>query len=139
MTRKTRLKKPSPQRSAIMRAIKSRDTGPERRLRAILWPMAPFYRLQARDLPGTPDVVYRPRRLAIFMHGCFWHGHDCPRGSRLPKTNASFWRAKIARNRQRDREALEELRAMGWRTLTVFECELAQEATLRRKLKRALL
>ena len=139
MTRKTRLKKPSPQRSAIMRAIKSRDTGPERRLRAILWPMAPFYRLQARELPGTPDVVYRPRRLAIFMHGCFWHGHDCPRGSRLPKTNASFWRAKIARNRQRDREALEELRAMGWRTLTVFECELAQEATLRRKLKRALL
>jgi len=138
MTRKPRLKKPTPQRSAIMRAIKSRDTGPERDLRRLLWPIAPFYRLQARELPGTPDVVYRPRRLAIFMHGCFWHGHDCARGRRRPKTNAAFWRAKIARNTRRDAVALEELSAMGWRSLTIFECELADEGKVRRRLKRAL-
>jgi len=138
MTRKPRVLKPSAQRSAIMRAIKSRDTGPERRLRKLLWPIAPFYRLQARDLPGTPDVVYRPRGLAIFMHGCFWHGHDCARGRRQPKTNVEFWRGKIARNARRDAEAVEELRAMGWRALTIFECELAEEAKVRRRLKRAL-
>lgn len=138
MTRKPHLKKPTAQRSAIMRAIKSRDTGPERALRKLLWPIAPFYRLQARDLPGTPDVVYRSRRLAIFVHGCFWHGHDCARGRRRPKTNVEFWRAKIARNARRDAEAVEELRAMGWRAQSVFECELADEAMVRSRLKRAL-
>jgi len=138
MTRAPRLTKPSAQRSSIMRAIKSRDTGPERALRRLLWPLARGYRLHARELPGTPDVVYRQRKLAIFMHGCFWHGHDCARGSRQPKANAAYWRKKIARNRARDEEAVEELRAMGWRTLEIFECALTGEAKLRARLKRAL-
>ena len=138
MTRKAKVKPPSPQRSAIMRAIKSQDTGPERALRKMLWPLARGYRLQARELPGTPDVVYRGRRLAIFVHGCFWHGHDCVRGSRAPKTNVAFWRAKIARNRARDAEAMEELKAMGWRAMEIFECELALEAKVRKRLKRRL-
>ena len=85
-----------------MRAVKSRDTGPEIAVRAMLRAIAPGYRLCRADLPGKPDIVYGRRKLAIFVHGCFWHGHDCPRGARMPKTNADYWRAKIARNRARD-------------------------------------
>src|SRR6202047_2382255 len=87
------------QRSATMRAVKSRNTAPELMLRIMLRSIAPVYRLHRADLPGKPDIVYGPRRLAIFMHGCFWHGHDCKRGARAPKENAAYWRAKIARNR----------------------------------------
>jgi DNA mismatch endonuclease (patch repair protein) len=74
--------------------------------------------------------VLRPRRAAIFVHGCFWHGHDCPRGARVPKTNAAYWRAKIARNRVRDASALAALEAAGWRCLTVWECALKDEAAV---------
>ncbi len=95
-------RKPSPERSAVMRAVKSRDTGPELAVRAMLRSLAPGYRLHRADLPGKPDIVYGRRRLAIFVHGCFWHGHDCPRGARMPKDNADYWREKIARNRARD-------------------------------------
>ena len=73
---------PSPERSAIMRAVKSRDTQPELVVRKLLWSIAPGYRLYRADLPGKPDIVYARRRLAIFVHGCFWHGHDCARGAR---------------------------------------------------------
>jgi DNA mismatch endonuclease, patch repair protein len=111
-------------RSAVMRAVRSRDTAPERAVRAILWPIAPGYRLNRDDLPGKPDVVYVARKLAIFIHGCFWHGHDCPRGARVPKANADYWRAKIARNRARDEKTLATYEAMGWRALVVYECEV---------------
>ena len=89
-----------------MRAVKSRDTGPERAVRALLRAIAPGYRLHRADLPGKPDIVYAGRKLAIFVHGCFWHGHDCARGARMPKANADYWRAKIARNRARDAKTL---------------------------------
>ena len=94
-----------------MRAVKSRDTGPELAVRAMLRAIAPGYRLCRADLPGKPDIVYGRRKLAIFVHGCFWHGHDCPRGARMPKANADYWRAKIARNRARD--AADARRARG--------------------------
>ena len=125
-------------RSAVMRAVKSRDTGPERALRKILYAFAPGYRLQRGNLPGKPDVVYGPRRLAIFMHGCFWHGHDCKRGARAPKNNAEYWRAKIARNRARDIRNVAALAALGWRALTIFECALKDERALNALLKKAL-
>ncbi|RBP04039.1 T/G mismatch-specific endonuclease [Roseiarcus fermentans] len=125
-------------RSAVMRAVKSRDTGAERAVRALLRAIAPGYRLNRADLPGKPDIVYGRRRLAIFVHGCFWHGHDCARGARMPKTNADYWRAKIARNRARDERTLALLAAMGWRTLVVYECELKSLDSLTMKLKRAL-
>jgi DNA mismatch endonuclease (patch repair protein) len=127
-----------PERSAIMRAVKSRDTGPELALREMLRAIAPGYRLHRADLPGRPDIVYGPRRLAIFMHGCFWHGHDCPRGARAPKDNAAYWRAKIGRNRARDAANLEALAALGWRTLVVYECALKDHAALDRRLREAL-
>jgi DNA mismatch endonuclease (patch repair protein) len=125
-------------RSAVMRAVKSRDTGAERAVRAILRPLAPGYRLHRADLPGKPDIVYGPRKLAIFVHGCFWHGHDCPRGARMPKTNADYWRAKIARNRARDEKTLAALAALGWRTLVVYECELRDAAGLKGRLEQGL-
>jgi DNA mismatch endonuclease, patch repair protein len=125
-------------RSAVMRAVKSQDTGPERALRKILTTVAPGYRLHRADLPGKPDVAYGRRRLAVFMHGCFWHGHDCKRGARPPKNNADYWRAKIARNRARDERNVVALDALGWSVLTVFECELKDEAALLTRIDRAL-
>ena len=128
----------SPQRSATMRAVKSRDTGPELEVRRLLREIAPGYRLHRADLPGKPDIVYGRRKLAIFVHGCFWHGHDCARGARAPKANAQYWTAKIGRNRARDARTLAALAAAGWRTLVVYECELKDAAALRLKLGAAL-
>jgi DNA mismatch endonuclease (patch repair protein) len=129
---------PSAQRSATMRAVKSRDTGPELEVRALLRPLAPGYRLCRADLPGKPDIVYVGRRLAIFVHGCFWHGHDCARGARAPKTNADYWSRKIAGNRARDAATLRAFADMGWRALVVYECELKDVAALRARLGAAL-
>jgi DNA mismatch endonuclease, patch repair protein len=125
-------------RSAVMRAVKSRDTGAERAVRALLRPIASGYRLNRDDLPGKPDVVYIGRKLAIFVHGCFWHGHDCARGARMPKANADYWASKIARNRARDEKTLAAYAAMGWRTLVVYECELKDKARLGPRLAAAL-
>ena len=121
-----------------MRAVKSRDTGPERAVRQILREFAPGYRLHRADLPGKPDIVYGRRKLAVFVHGCFWHGHDCARGARAPKANAAYWRDKIARNRARDARQLEALTALGWRTIVVYECALRDRAALRLRLAGAL-
>ena len=127
-------RKPSPERSAIMRAVKSRDTGPELAVRKLLRAMAPGYRLHRADLPGKPDIAYGRRRLAIFVHGCFWHGHDCARGDRMPRANAAYWRAKIARNRERDEANLAALATCGWRALVIYECALRDPEALRLRL-----
>ena len=112
-------------RSAVMRRVKGRDTAPELRVRAMLRAAGlTGYRLHRRDLPGRPDIAFIGRRAAIFVHGCFWHGHDCPRGARAPKANAAYWTAKIARNRARDTAAKAALETAGWRVLTVWECAL---------------
>ena len=111
-------------RSAVMRRVKGRDTSPELKVRKALTALGARYRLNRKDLPGTPDIVMAGRRLAIFVHGCFWHGHDCPRGARKPKGNADYWAAKIDRNRARDARVTDELTAAGWRVLTLWECDL---------------
>ena len=116
-----------------MRRVKGRDTGPELKVRRLLWAAGFRYRLHRKDLPGRPDIVLARRRAAIFVHGCFWHGHDCARGARAPKANAVYWAGKIARNRDRDARVVAELTAMGWRPFVVWECELrASEALLKR-------
>ncbi len=125
-------------RSAVMRAVKGRDTAPEMTVRAMLRTIAPGYRLHRADLPGKPDIAYGRKKLAIFVHGCFWHGHDCARGARMPKTNADYWVAKIARNRARDEAAVAALTAMGWRSVAVYECELKAPASVRARLEEAL-
>jgi DNA mismatch endonuclease (patch repair protein) len=109
-------------RSAVMRRVKGRDTSPELAVRRILREAGIGYRLGGVGLPGRPDVVMQGRRVALFVHGCFWHGHDCPRGARQPKANAAYWTAKIARNRARDVAARAALEAEGWRVVTVWEC-----------------
>jgi len=121
-----------------MRAVKSRDTGPELAVRAMLRSLAPGYRLHRADLPGKPDIAYIGRRLAIFVHGCFWHGHDCPRGARSPKDNADYWRRKIARNRARDARNVAALEAMGWRAVTRDRRWLAMRSGLDQRRKRRL-
>lgn len=127
----------STKRSAIMRAVKSRDTGPELIVRACVRALGygRRYRLNGAGLPGKPDLVFGTMQKAIFVHGCFWHGHDCKRGAREPKDNAAYWRAKIARNRQRDAASLKALRSAGWSALTIWECETRDDAALSRALK----
>ena len=125
-------------RSAVMRRVKARDTLPEMTVRRALTRLGARYRLHRKDLPGSPDVVLPGRRLALFVHGCFWHGHDCARGARVPKQNRDYWTAKVARNRARDEAAVAALQAAAWRVETIWECELKDIAALEGRL-RALL
>lgn len=127
-------------RSEVMRAVKSSDTAPERSVRAAVRALgyARRYRLGGGGLPGKPDLVFGGMRKVIFVHGCFWHGHDCKRGARQPKDNAAYWRAKIARNRARDVSVQKALRVEGWKALTVWECETRDAERLSSKLARFL-
>ena len=124
----------TPERSAVMRAVKSRDTTPELKVRRLLRAIAPGYRLDRRDIPGRPDIAYIGRKRAIFVHGCFWHGHDCKRGARVPKDNRDYWLAKVGRNRARDARNLATLDRDGWRTLVIWECEMKHEDALAERL-----
>lgn len=123
-------------RSAVMRAVKSRGTAPERAVRAAVRALGygRRYRLNGAHLAGKPDLVFGGMKKLIFVHGCFWHGHDCKRGARAPKDNAAYWQAKIDRNRARDVETLRALKRAGWATLVVWECETRTAETLQLKL-----
>ncbi|MFD1331167.1 very short patch repair endonuclease [Methylopila musalis] len=121
-------------RSAVMRAVKGQDTRPEMLVRRAAHALGYRFRLHAKQLPGSPDLVFPARRKAIFVHGCFWHGHDCARGARAPKTNADYWRAKIARNTARDKRALAQLIDLGWDVLVLWECQLKPPAALAERL-----
>jgi DNA mismatch endonuclease, patch repair protein len=130
---------PPEKRSAVMRRVKGKDTAPELKVRRALTALGARYRLNRKDLPGSPDIVMSGRRLAIFVHGCFWHGHDCPRGSRVPKANREYWTAKIARNVARDSRTNSALSEQGWRVETIWECELKDQARLTERLEQLLL
>jgi DNA mismatch endonuclease, patch repair protein len=125
---------PPEKRSAVMARVKGRDTGPERIVRRMLWRLGARYRLNRKDLPGAPDIVLPGRKLAVFVHGCFWHGHDCARGARVPKANRDYWVGKVARNRARDEKSLAALAKAGWRVEVVWECELKDALALERRL-----
>ncbi|MEM9296112.1 MAG: very short patch repair endonuclease [Planctomycetota bacterium] len=114
-----------PTRAAVMRAVARRDTTPELIVRRALHRMGYRYRLDAADLPGRPDLVFPARRKVVFVHGCFWHAHHCPRGARIPASRTDYWRAKIDRNRRRDARVAKQLRRMGWSVAVVWECALA--------------
>lgn len=115
-------------RSRIMAGIRGKNTRPEHLVRSCLTARGYRYRLHRKDLPGTPDVVMPGRRVAIFVHGCFWHQHAGCRYARLPATNTAFWKAKLDRNVARDHAAAGQLREMGWRVLTVWECATRRRA-----------
>jgi len=137
-TRRSRAAATKEQRSAIMRAVTSENTTPEVTVRKLLHSLGYRYRLHVRGLPGTPDIVFAPRRKAVFINGCFWHGHDCARGARVPKSNADYWIAKIARNRARDGKTRQRLKSAGWAVLVVWECELRDKTRLTKRLSRFL-
>lgn len=108
-----------------MRAVRSRNTSPELIVRRVLRCMGfSGYRLHRKDLPGTPDIAFIGRKKAIFIHGCFWHQHECQRGSRAPRTHQDYWLPKLARNKQRDAEHQAQLYKLGWDVLVVWECEI---------------
>ena len=122
-------------RSAIMRAVRSRDTKPELMVRKLAWRIRHGYRLHRKDIPGNPDIAYIGRKQAIFVHGCFWHGHDCARGARVPKANRDYWLGKVARNRARDERTLSALDQQSWRSLVIWECELKTPETVAARLR----
>jgi DNA mismatch endonuclease (patch repair protein) len=113
----------SDQRSALMSRVKTRDTKPELIVRSLLHRLGYRFRLHRKDLPGNPDLVFPIRKKVIFIHGCFWHGHDCPRGKR-PSTNTEFWDLKLTKNKARDENALQMLNLLGWKALVIWECNV---------------
>ena len=117
-----------------MRAVRGLNTTPELLVRRLLHGMGYRYRLHRSDLPGKPDIVFGSRNKVIFVHGCFWHGHDCKRGDRMPTANADYWKAKISRNVERYSRQMEKLAANGWSTLTLWECELKNVEDLKKRL-----
>ncbi len=121
-----------------MRRVRRKDTTPELAVRRALTALRVRYRLQAKDLPGRPDIVNRKRKLAIFVHGCFWHRHPGCRLTSTPKTRTEFWEAKFARNVERDRKAIENLKADGWQVVVVWECETKNEDGLEKLLSESI-
>ncbi|MCW5749621.1 MAG: DNA mismatch endonuclease Vsr [Alphaproteobacteria bacterium] len=117
------------ERSALMSRIRGINTNPELIVRRALHALGYRFRLHARDLPGRPDLVLRSRGMVIFVHGCFWHRHDCGRAY-MPKTRREFWQRKFASNVERDRRTREELEAGGWEVIVVWECQLAKPSAL---------
>ncbi len=113
-----------------MRAVKSSGTAPELAVRKAAHGLGLRYRLHRKDLPGKPDLAFVSRRIALFVHGCFWHGHDCPRGARMPKTNRAYWTTKIARNVARDARVATQLGELAWRAAIIWECEIREAPNL---------
>lgn len=125
-------------RSRVMSRIRGYDTTPERKVRSYLHRAGLRFRLQGRDLPGSPDIVLPRWNAVIFVHGCFWHRHqDCPKAY-MPKSNIPFWRAKFEANVARDGRKVRELRQLGWRVFVIWECSLTATrlATLTRQITR---
>ena len=112
------------QRSKVMSAVRSRDTKPELQVRRLVHGMGYRYRLHGADLPGRPDLVFRPRRKVIFVHGCFWHRHEGCRYATTPATRSEFWQTKFAANVARDSSVRGALLDEGWRVATIWECAL---------------
>ncbi len=123
------------QRSRNMAAIRNKDTRPEMIVRRLVHSMGFHYRLHRRDLPGTPDLVFCALRKIIFVNGCFWHMHSCPRGQFSPATHAEFWRAKLEQNVKRDRNNRKLLSKAGWSTLTIWECQTKDQQKMRERIE----
>lgn len=121
-------------RRRIMQAVKSKNTSPELYVRRLLHAQGYRYRLHRNDLPGCPDLVFNGRKRIIFVNGCFWHGHDCARGARVPKSNTEYWTAKVVRNRERDSAVRQRLEESGWRVMALWECELRDESRVLKQL-----
>lgn len=111
-------------RSEVMSKIRSKNTKPELIIRSALFRQGYRFRIHRKDLPGCPDIVFPSRRVAIFIHGCFWHLHQACRDGTIPKTSTDHWKAKLERNVVRDKEHVQRLEEMNWRVMTIWECEI---------------
>jgi len=120
-----------------MRLVRSTDTKPELLVRRLTHSIGYRYRLHRRDLPGVPDLVFASKQKVIFVHGCFWHGHDCRLG-RIPKSRVEYWEQKIAGNRERDARNLRSLSGMHWKCLVLWECQLKDDGALADRIRRFL-
>ena len=128
----------SAERSAIMARVKSKDTTPEMIVRRLAFRLGYRYRLHDNRLPGKPDLVFSGRRKVIFVHGCYWHGHDCRAGRNRPASNLAYWNKKLTRNCERDKEHQRLLKKSGWSYLILWECELKAANELERRLQEFL-
>lgn len=125
-------------RSWVMSRVKSTGTKPELRVRSLLHRLGYRFRLHSKKLPGTPDIVLKKYRTVIYVNGCFWHGHENCKKSRLPKTNLEFWRQKVDKNKQRDKKNQRLTKIQGWIPLIVWECELSNMEKLTKRLIKKL-
>lgn len=126
------------QRSATMALVRSRNTRPEIAVRRIIKSLGYRFQSHRADLPGKPDFVLSRKRKAIFVHGCFWHGHSCRAGTNRPSSNQAYWGAKLAGNERRDSKSRASLRRMGWRTMVVWECQIGNHERLRSRIEHFL-
>jgi len=121
-----------------MAAIKGKNTRPELRVRSLLHSLGYRFRLHRKDLPGKPDIVLPKHHLAIFVHGCFWHCHDCRYGRVIPATRPEFWATKRGGNVERDKRKQDALEAAGWKVITIWECQTRDDETLRTTLLQSI-
>jgi len=128
----------SKKRSWNMSLIRSANTAPEIIVRKMLYSFGFRFRLHKKDLPGKPDIVLKKYKTVIFVHGCFWHQHKRCKRSNIPKSNRSYWKPKLNRNIKRDSRHKADLKKIGWRTITIWECETKTIEKLRKKLVKAL-
>jgi len=117
-----------------MSAVRSKNTNPELLVRRLIFSLGYRFRLHARELPGSPDIIFPAQRKAIFVHGCFWHGHDCPTGKNRPKSNVAYWKDKLARTRVRDKRNQAQMDELDWRVLILWECEIKETLKLGHRL-----
>ncbi|MBV6813271.1 very short patch repair endonuclease [Xanthomonas axonopodis pv. poinsettiicola] len=125
-------------RSALMRAVRGKNTTPELIVRRMAHRLGARFRLYRKDLPGTPDLVFPSRRLCIFVNGCFWHRHEGCRLATTPSSNVNFWQEKFARNMQRDEEKARQLKLAGWKVETIWQCETRNPKRLEDRLRKIL-
>ena len=128
----------TPETSARMKNIRQKNTAPEVAVRRLLWAEGLRFRTCVRSLPGSPDIANQRAQWAVFVHGCFWHGHTGCRRATMPKTNTAFWTEKLDGNRSRDARKVRLLRAEGYKVLTVWQCELDDPEKLSRRLRKEL-
>jgi len=125
------------ERSERMSKIRSHNTKPEISVRRLVYGLGYRYRLHAKELPGHPDLVFRPKRKVIFVHGCYWHQHGCGH-YRMPKSRTEYWLPKLAKNIERDKHNINQLERDGWKVLVIWECEIKEVDQLTRKIQEFL-
>lgn len=125
-------------RSEIMARVRSKNSKAELLVRQLVFALGYRYRLHVANVPGHPDLVFRSRKKVIFVHGCFWHRHENCALARMPKSRLDFWEPKLNANRERDRRVADQLAELGWQRLTLWECQINDEESLKTRIRRFL-